>query len=142
MDQGILERIRADREQTLAETMRSKPMEELLPEAETALASRQAAGTFLAAVGAPGGPNLIAEVKRASPSAGPIRPDLDPAALAGQYAAGGAAAISVLTEPHFFGGGLDDLRAVRAAVGLPLLRKDFIFHRYQLLEAVAAGADA
>jgi indole-3-glycerol phosphate synthase len=86
--------------------------------------------------------NIIAEVKRASPSLGMIRADAEPVSIARQYEAGGAAAISVLTEEDRFHGSLDDLRAVRAAVGVPLLRKDFIFDEYQLYEAAEAGADA
>ncbi|MCR1781581.1 indole-3-glycerol phosphate synthase TrpC [Nocardioides carbamazepini] len=87
------------------------------------------------------GSSVIAEVKRKSPSKGALADIPDPAALAREYAAGGAGAISVLTEQRRFGGSLGDLRAVRAVVDVPLLRKDFIVTEYQLLEARAAGAD-
>ncbi|HEV7859745.1 MAG TPA: indole-3-glycerol phosphate synthase TrpC [Pyrinomonadaceae bacterium] len=86
--------------------------------------------------------NIIAEVKRASPSQGLIRADVSPSLLALAYEAGGAAAVSVLTEEARFQGSLDDLREVRAAVSIPLLRKDFIFDEFQLYEAAEAGADA
>jgi indole-3-glycerol phosphate synthase len=86
--------------------------------------------------------NVIAEIKRASPSKGTIRAEVEPHLIAQRYEAGGAAAISVLTEEDRFRGSLDDLRAVRRAVGLPLLRKDFIFDEFQLYESAAAGADA
>jgi indole-3-glycerol phosphate synthase len=84
---------------------------------------------------------VIAEVKRSSPSQGPLAQITDPAALAVDYQAGGAAAISVLTENRRFGGTIDDLRAVRAAVDVPVLRKDFVLTSYQLWEARAHGAD-
>lgn len=84
---------------------------------------------------------VIAEVKRSSPSKGTLAEIADPAALAGEYEAGGAAAISVLTERRRFGGSLDDLIKVRCAVDIPVLRKDFIVTAYQLFEARAAGAD-
>jgi len=87
------------------------------------------------------GSSVIAEVKRRSPSKGDLADIPDPAELATRYAAGGAAAISVLTEERRFGGSLADLRAVRTAVDVPLLRKDFMVEPYQLLEARAAGAD-
>ena len=86
--------------------------------------------------------NVIAEIKRASPSKGIIRESINPAEVAVSYQAGGACAISVLTEEDSFHGSLKDLRAVREAVPLPLLRKDFIFDEYQLYEASEAGADA
>jgi indole-3-glycerol phosphate synthase/phosphoribosylanthranilate isomerase len=85
---------------------------------------------------------LIAEVKRASPSKGLLAPNLDPVALARTYEASGAAAISVLTEPHFFLGSLEYLRSIKQAVRLPILRKDFIIDDYQVYEARAWGADA
>jgi indole-3-glycerol phosphate synthase len=84
---------------------------------------------------------IIAEVKRASPSRGPLADIPDPAALAVSYETGGASAISVLTEGRRFGGSLGDLEAVRAAVSIPVLRKDFIADPYQVFEARAAGAD-
>jgi indole-3-glycerol phosphate synthase len=88
------------------------------------------------------GINIIAEIKRRSPSKGIIREHFDPAAIAQNYTDGGAAAISVLTEEDFFDGSLEHLRAVRRVTELPLLRKDFIFDEYQVLEAAQAGADA
>ena len=92
---------------------------------------------------APGGQmRVIAEIKRASPSAGPIRPGADPAAIAREYAAAGATAISVLTDRQFFDGDLAFLEQCRAAVATPLLRKDFVIDPIQIAEARVAGADA
>jgi len=85
---------------------------------------------------------LIAEVKRASPSRGLLCPDFNPVKLAKEYAQGGAAAISVLTEVNYFGGSLDHLASIRKEISLPLLRKDFIFDPYQIYESRAYGADA
>lgn len=90
----------------------------------------------------PSGVNIIAEIKRASPSKGNICPDLDPAAYARQYEAGGADALSVLTDTAFFKGNVVDLTAARSAVRLPVLRKDFIISPYQIHESVVMGADA
>jgi indole-3-glycerol phosphate synthase len=104
-------------------------------------ASRPPARGFIAALRG-GRPALIAEVKRASPSAGSIAADADPIELATAYADGGAAAISVLTEPRHFAGALADLEAVRLTVQLPVLRKDFLVHPAQVIEARANGADA
>lgn len=87
-------------------------------------------------------PGVIAEIKKASPSAGLLRRDFDPAAIADEYQKAGAAAISVVTEANFFRGGLETLAALRWRTGLPLLRKDFVVDPYQVLEARHAGADA
>lgn len=97
---------------------------------------------FEAALRVPGEVRLLAEIKNRSPSAGPIREGADPVDVAQAYVEGGAAALSVLTDERFFGGSLNALRRVRAAVSLPLLRKDFIIDPLQIHEARAAGADA
>ena len=86
--------------------------------------------------------HIIAEIKRASPSKGNIRRHLDPAELAAAYERGGASAVSVLTETHWFNGGVGDLQAARSAIGLPVLRKDFIFDAYQIYESAVISADA
>jgi|TARA_B100002003_G_scaffold131209_1_gene121300 indole-3-glycerol phosphate synthase len=107
-----------------------------------ARSARPGGARFLAALTASGRVNVIAECKRRSPSRGVLRPNYRPELIAAAYEANGAAAVSVLTEPTFFDGSLDHLRLVRAAVELPILRKDFIVTSYQLAEAAAAGADA
>ncbi|MGB9499618.1 MAG: indole-3-glycerol phosphate synthase TrpC [Dissulfuribacterales bacterium] len=86
--------------------------------------------------------HVIAEIKRASPSKGDIRPDLDPSVLASAYERGGASAISVLTEERWFKGSIKDMQAARSATSLPILRKDFIISKYQIYESAAIGADA
>jgi indole-3-glycerol phosphate synthase len=112
-------------------------------ELEAACRDVPAPRDFAGALSPRSGPvRVIAEVKRASPSAGAISAGLDAVAQARRYAEAGAAAISVLTDGPGFGGSLEDLAAVRAAVATPLLRKDFVVDRYQLLEARLHGADA
>ena len=128
----ILEGVRAD----LADRQRSVSLEQLKDLAARAPSPRDA----LAALKADG-VSVIAEVKRASPSRGAMAAIDDPAALAADYEAGGAAVISVLTEQRRFGGSLDDLTAVRRSVQIPVLRKDFVVSAYQLWEARAHGAD-
>lgn len=129
-------------QQILATTESTLPaLKARRPALERAAANTLPGASFLRALD---GPQiaLIGEVKRRSPSAGSIREDLDPAARAAQYAAGGAAAISVLTDQPHFGGSLDDLRAVVQQVTVPVLRKDFILAEEQVLEARASGASA
>jgi indole-3-glycerol phosphate synthase len=128
----ILDGVRAD----LAERQRQVPLDALRELAERQPPARDPRP----ALSAPG-VSVIAEVKRSSPSKGVLAEIADPASLARDYAAGGAAAISVLTEQRRFGGTLDDLKAVREAVDTPILRKDFIVTSYQLWEARAYGAD-
>jgi indole-3-glycerol phosphate synthase len=105
-------------------------------------ARRGHVGRFSSALGRADRVNVIAECKRRSPSKGVLRAEYDPVAIARAYAAAGAAALSILTEPTFFDGSLAHLEAVRDSVDLPLLRKDFVVSEYQLVEAKAAGADA
>src|SRR5262245_16717571 len=117
---------------------------DLVPEAELErrVAELPPCRGFEAALRVPGEVRVIAEVKKASPSAGVIRADFDPVAIARTYERHGAACVSVLTDEPSFEGSLSYLRAIRTAVDLPLLRKDFLLDRYQVLEARAAGADA
>jgi indole-3-glycerol phosphate synthase len=109
---------------------------------EKQLDRRPRGDLFRAALTSSPPPRVIAECKRRSPSRGILRRSYDPAAHAASYAAAGAAAISVLTEPTFFDGSLEHLAQVRSAVDVPVLRKDFIVSEYQLLEAAVHGADA
>ncbi|NJL59180.1 MAG: indole-3-glycerol phosphate synthase TrpC [Desulfobacteraceae bacterium] len=111
---------------------------------EQALAADQHRRPFFKTLASPGnsGVNIIAEIKRASPSKGPIRPDLDAAHYATSYQRGGAACISVLTESAYFKGSFEDFRVVRNASTLPMLRKDFLISSYQIYESALLGADA
>jgi len=123
--------------QKLVEKKRQVPLAELEHSSDSHDAPRDFHGELQGE-----GIKLIAEIKRASPSRGRLRPELDVAVLAHSYAQGGAAAISVLTEPTFFEGSLADLATARQAIDLPLLRKDFVLDPYQVYEARAHGADA
>jgi indole-3-glycerol phosphate synthase len=124
-------------------TVESRRARASLPAIERQAASRRRpAITFAAAIGREVSINVIAECKRRSPSKGVLRERYDPVAIAREYADAGAAAISVLTEPSFFDGSLDHLRAIGEAVDRPLLRKEFIVDEYQLVEAIGIGADA
>ena len=140
MSNDILERIVEAKRAEVEAARQEVPLNRLREAAE----ARRDIRPFFDALKAPeaSGVNIIAEIKRASPSKGIIRKDLDPAGLAAAYAAGGAAALSVLTERRFFLGSPEDLKQARAACGLPVLRKDFIFCDYQLYESAAMGADA
>lgn len=114
-----------------------RPAEQLQAELSAAPPVRD----FVAALRSAATIGLIAEVKKASPSADVIRADFNPVAIARAYEAAGASCLSVLTDEHFFQGHLNDLREIRAIAGIPVLRKDFLIDRYQVLEARVAGAD-
>ncbi|MDR1442598.1 MAG: indole-3-glycerol phosphate synthase TrpC [Bifidobacteriaceae bacterium] len=133
----VLDQIIEGVQEDLAVRQGQVPLDDLKAQA----ASRPPAKDLLARLSAANSVGVIAEVKRSSPSRGAIAAIADPAALAQAYEAGGAAAISVLTERRFFGGSLADLKAVRRAVDVPVLRKDFVVSSYQVWEARAYGAD-
>jgi len=135
---NILDRIVASKRQELAQSQAAVPYRDL----EHQLARAPQVRDFRAALESDGDVSIIAEVKKASPSAGVLRADFDPVAIARTYERHGAACISVLTDGPFFQGSLAYLSAVRAAVRVPLLRKDFLIDPYQVLEARVAGADA
>jgi indole-3-glycerol phosphate synthase len=137
---GVLGTILARKREELRALVAARPPQELALAAAAAPAARSLAAALRRPPGTP--VRVLAEIKRASPSAGAIRPDADPAAIARDYAAHGAAGISVLTDRDFFAGDLAFLAAARAAVDTPLLRKDFIISELQVIEARAAGADA
>ena len=133
-----LEEIVAYKREELAEAKKKRPIAQL----EKALKGRPPRRDFCAAIRRPGRLSLIAEFKRASPSAGQIRPEADPVQIATAYQEAGAQAVSVLTDSKFFSGSLADLTRVKEKVRLPVLRKDFLLEEYQVIEAAQAGADA
>jgi indole-3-glycerol phosphate synthase len=134
----ILERIMATKRQEIASAKEANPESSLRDRLGDAPPVRD----FFAALSAPGPLKLIAEVKKASPSKGLIRADFQPLDIARAYARGGATCLSVLTDVQYFQGSLEYLKAIRQVIDLPLLRKDFMIDRYQVLEARLAGADA
>lgn len=135
--ENVLSQIIEHKRVEIAEAKRARPVESLRERLDAAPPVRD----FVAALRSKTDIALIAEVKKASPSAGLIRADFDPVSIAQTYERHGAACLSVLTDERFFQGHLDYLKAVRQAVRIPVLRKDFIIDRYQVTEARAAGAD-
>mgnify|MGYP001369290383 CR=1 FL=1 len=134
----FLDRIVAQTRSDIERRKQERPLEELRPLVRTQAAPHD----LVKILKTDGKVHLIAEVKRASPSKGMLAPHLDPIELARVYEDSGASAISVLTEPHFFLGSLDYLRAIKRTVEIPVLRKDFIIDEYQVYEARTYGADA
>lgn len=137
MDAGILQQIISEKRLEIEESNRSLPIASLVRK----IANRDAPRDFLRAISQER-LQLIAEVKKASPSKGVLNPDLDPVVLGRSYAESGAAAISVLTEVNHFQGSLEYMSVIKDKVDIPLLRKDFIFDEYQIYESAAFGADA
>ena len=133
---NVLDAITAERRRDVEEARRLVPEEALRRAAE-----KRRHHSLIESLRSRPAPRIVAEVKKASPSAGVLIPEYDPAGIARQYEAAGAAGISVLTEPRHFLGSADHLCRVRAAVSLPILRKDFISDPYQVCEAAAWGAD-
>ena len=135
----LLQQIVADKRVEIARAMQAVPLEQIMQQAHASPPPRN----FFSAVTRPKGKlRVIAEVKKASPSAGVIREDFDPVAIARAYHAGGAAAISCLTDKNYFQGSLEYIAQIKQAVPLPVLRKDFILEPYQIYQSRAAGADA
>jgi indole-3-glycerol phosphate synthase len=141
MAADILEKILAVKREEVAAGKAARPLASMRAEAEAQGPARDFAGSIRSKVGA-GGTAVIAEIKKASPSKGVIRPDFRPAEIAADYEKHGAACLSVLTDTPFFQGAPDYLREARAACALPVLRKDFLVDAWQVYEARAMGADA
>jgi indole-3-glycerol phosphate synthase len=137
----ILNKILAVKRDEVASAQAIKPLAELREEAQMLPAPRDFVGAIASRVAA-GRSAVIAEIKKASPSKGVLRADFHPATIAADYAANGAACLSVLTDRQFFQGAPEYLQAARAACDLPVLRKDFLVDPYQIVEARAMGADA
>ncbi len=137
----ILNKILAVKNQEVAAALSAKPLPAMRAEAEQAPAPRDFVGAIRGRIQA-GQAAVIAEIKKASPSKGVIREDFRPAEIAASYARHGAACLSVLTDEQFFQGSAEYLRQARAACELPVLRKDFMVHEYQVYQARAMGADA
>lgn len=135
---GILEKIVSSKKKEVEQAIRERPLRDLMKAADAA----QPARDFVAPLKGGTGIQLIAEVKKASPSKGVIRENFEPVEIATAYEKAGAACISVLTDAEFFQGSIDNLAAVTPKVSIPVLRKDFIVHPYQIFEARVAGADA
>ncbi len=136
----ILQRILATKREEVAAAQRHTPLAELEARARDSAAARDFVGAMRAKLDA-GRPAVIAEIKRASPSKGLLRENFDPAAIARSYERAGAACLSVLTDVQYFQGAAAHLEAARAACALPVLRKDFVFDPYQVVESRALGAD-
>jgi indole-3-glycerol phosphate synthase len=143
---GVLGRILEAKRRELALAQKARPLAEVRAQAADAPRARDLGAALRRPDGGgstmPALPRVIAEIKRRSPSAGELRAQANPIEIAAQYARGGAAALSVLTDRDFFGGSLEDLSAVRAGTRLPVLRKDFLVDPYDVYRARAAGADA
>ena len=134
----ILARIIEEKRKVVEEAKKMRPIEDLMREVRSVCVK----STFRKNISRPHHVNLIAEIKKASPSRGIIRGDFNPAKIAVTYQANGASAISVLTDERFFEGRLEYIKIVKEHTTLPVLRKDFIIDEYQIYESVAAGADA